>query len=419
MIPEKKFFAATLYPRTHDISKTWFIKFQVKDYEAGKLRFKKIYGYLNLIDNVDDRIKEANRYIEMLNNNELPPFAQGARNKPPLEAEGNFAVVRKVLANCLNKYKSQFYTEPQKVRYKNIKSKVNTLISWLEKNNYQHLTIAKLQSATCKEFLLYLLLQKKLTIKTRNCYKTDFTLLWKLLIDDDIIKFNPWKECEWMPHASQPFKKHTEDVQTIIEHELPKQDIQLYIAVWFIYGCYMRVIELSRLKISAIDFIRGVVKIDQHVCFKSKTREIPLPIKLLDTLKAYGYHQYNEDCYVFGANGFPSTTRIKYHYLRNKWKKFASQNNIPSKYKLYGLKHTGNTKMALTGINSRTLQKLNGHSSLEYIQKNYTGEISVDELMWLRQYQPQLGQPVKPQIQQRDEQMELLKAIKEKLDKLT
>jgi integrase len=148
---------------------------------------------------------------------------------------------------------------------------------------------------------------------------------------------------------------------------------------------------------------------------KSAGREVPMPLELMKLLKEQQYDLFNEDDYIFSATGMPGPNRVPYHYFRNKWKKFATKHSIPDKYKLYGLKHTGNTKMVMTGINSRTLQKLNGHSSLEYIQKNYTGELTVEDIMWVRDHQPKLGEPVKPVINQKDEQTELLKMILEKL----
>lgn len=415
MTPEKKFFSPTLYPRTYDISKKWFVKFFTKDYTAGKLKPNKLYGYLNLIEDVEERKREAQRYIDMLNNNELPPFAQGARKLAPLEAQGNFAVIGKVLTHTIEKHKREFYTEPDKVRLKNIRARLKTLLLWLEKNNLQKLTIGKFQFSYAKQFLSDLIIEQRLSVKTRNNYKTDLTLLWNLLIEDEIVKENPWKLCQWMKATGTPFKKHSENIQQIIQAQMPHDDIQLYIAIWFIYGCYMRVVELSRIKLSAIDFVRGILKIDGTVCMKSAGREVPIPLELMKLLKEQQYDLFNEDDYIFSPTGMPGPNRIAYQYLRTKWKKFATKHSIPDKYKLYGLKHTGNTKMVMTGINSRTLQKLNGHSSLEYIQKNYTGELSVEDIMWVRDHQPKLGEAVKPVMNQKDEQTELLKMILEKL----
>lgn len=79
------------------------MKFFTKDYSAGKPKPNKIYGYLNLIEDVEERKQEAERYIDMLNKNELPSFAQGARKLAPIEAHGNFAVIGKVLTQAIEK----------------------------------------------------------------------------------------------------------------------------------------------------------------------------------------------------------------------------------------------------------------------------------------------------------------------------
>ena len=106
MTPEKKFFNPTLYPRTRNIYDVWFVKYWVKDYKKGILIPKKAKGYLNHIDELDEREREAQRYIDMLNNNMQPPNAKGARRLLPQEAQGNFAETGRVLLEILENLSS-------------------------------------------------------------------------------------------------------------------------------------------------------------------------------------------------------------------------------------------------------------------------------------------------------------------------
>jgi integrase len=421
MTPEKKFFAPTLYPRvrTHKKGEMWFIKFYVKDYEKGKLKPLKYRGYLNHIEDFEEREREAQRIIQMMENNQMPPDAKGARRLPPENPHDNFAHIAQAIAHTLEQHKREFYTEPGIIRFQNLHSKLKTLTIWLQKVRLHKLTIGRFELKHAKDFLFYLMDERGLCMKTRNSYKIDFTMIWNMMIEDGKVKENIWKDipCE-KSYVLKSFSKHTDDVQAIIEKEMPNYDIQLYIAVWMVYGCFIRVIELSRLKISAIDWEKEVIKIPDNVCLKSGGREVPIPLQLMEILKRERYQEYDEDYYIFSNEGVPGEKRIAYHYLRGKWHRFRRKFNIPEKYKLYGLKHTGNTKFSLVGINARTLQKLNGHHSLEHIQKNYTGELSTDDIMYVRKYQPALGEKVKPVVQKSDEQVDMLKLILEKLNHL-
>jgi integrase len=419
MTPEKKFFSPTLYPRSRDISKVWFIKYYVKDYAKGILSPRKWKGYLNHIQCPIEREAEAERVIQILENNELPPNSKGCRRVPasPLPP-ADWAAISRVIDEVLARNQKRFFTEPARIRFNNLRTKANTLKIWLQRNNLQKLTVGRLTTAHAKDFLQYLITEKKLTPHTRNHYKTDLSAIWKLMREDGIQVSNVWVDIPLEKSYHKSFSKHTAEVQQIIEQEMPKYDMQLYIAVQMIYGCFFRVIELSRLKLSAINWNTEIIHIANDVCYKSGSRDVPMTKPLIDAMKAEGYHLQNEDYYIFSYDNKPGNERLSYHFLRKKWDNFRVKFGIADKYKLYGLKHTGNINMSIAGINARTLQKLNGHHSLEFIQKNYTGELTLEDVMFVREHQPRLGEQPKPAINKQMEQTELLRQLLEEIKKL-
>jgi integrase len=161
-----------------------------------------------------------------------------------------------------------------------------------------------------------------------------------------------------------------------------------------------------------------MLHITDDVCLKSGERKIIIPDAIMKAMREEKYFQYDMDDYIFSTNGKPGIKRLGYHSLRERWATFREVYKIDKRYKLYGLKHTGNTKMAEKGVNMKVLQALNGHHDLEYLQKRYTSEFSISDVNWLKEHQPKLGEIVKPVKNEMDEQTELLKEILQKLNKL-
>ena len=84
------------------------------------MKSNKIYGYLNLIKDIEERKQKVARYIACLENKEIPTFAQGARKVALEKVEGNFALIGKVLQEVIDRHQRYFITEPDKIRLKNI-----------------------------------------------------------------------------------------------------------------------------------------------------------------------------------------------------------------------------------------------------------------------------------------------------------
>ena len=100
---------------------------------------------------------------------------------------------------------------------------------------------------------------------------------------------------------------------------------------------------------------------------------------LLKIREVYNLHKYNRDYYVFGKGYKPGPECLGKNNLKNRFNSFREMLNMPSEYKLYSWKHTGNSLALDNNISMYALRDQNGHSSVQVTEiytKNKVGTIS-------------------------------------------
>lgn len=386
MTPEKKFFAK-LYPADGNMARTWFIKYFVKNYDSGKLQPKKYKGHLNLIADKDERLREAKRLLRAIEFDEELPNVKGARRIPAPEAPRNFADTIELATKALENIKYRI----DAITHKGYKSRIMTLRNWMDKTGRKAFPIGKFNVPVAKEFLRWMK-ETGYKNKTHNNYRASLSRLWDELKTEGIISANPWKDCVTLPNMSTPFRAMTENIEGLIVRELPKFDNQLWLVAQFIYYDFVRVCECGRLKLWMINWTNQTLTIPADVSRKGKKeRVVVIPDILFKQLLEMDYDEANPEHYIFSYNGVPGVRQLGYNNLSIRFRAFREKFNVPVAYKLYGMKHTGNSKLARHGVNARIQQLHNGHSSLEYTQ-HYVSSLGVTDTEFLKSEFPKLGE---------------------------
>lgn len=132
--------------------------------------------------------------------------------------------------------------------------------------------------------------------------------------------------------------------------------------------------------------------VPEYIARKSKkSRKLVIPKQLMQLLLENEYHLCEPDMYIFSKGGKPGYNRVGKNYFSRAFSKFREAFKIPIDYKLYGFKHTGNSKLASIGVNAQLQQKHNGHASLEYTQR-YNSNLSHADTKFLQEQFPSFAQ---------------------------
>lgn len=400
----------TLYPQDRNLKKYWFVKYPVNCYKTGKVKYKKYSGQLNLLNTVEERIEEGNAIIEKINQGLPLDLFQGYRKYKEQTKYDNFASIEKLCIAVLEDRAKRGEVEP--TTYITYKSRFQVFIHWLNETKRYQIPFAAFTIVHAKEFLKWAKAEKKFQNGYINSVKTLLFGLWKEIIVEKEIKgvSNAWADIDSLSHKSTPYLSLTVDLEKKIASTMPLFDSQLWILTQFIYYDFIRIAELTKMKIHNIDFHQCEITVPEHIARKSKQkRKLVIPNQLMKILIELGYDQAPADMYIFSRSGKPGYTQVGKNFFSRLYAKYRIEFGIPKEYKLYGFKHTGNSKLASIGVNAQLQQKHNGHASLEYTQR-YNSNLSHSDLNFLKNQFPSFAQVGKSLFRSEEKGLEFTEA---------
>lgn len=136
------------------------------------------------------------------------------------------------------------------------------------------------------------------------------------------------------------------------------------VAMEIAYGAGLRLNEVLRLKLTDIDSVRMILRVEQGK--GRKDRNVMLSPKLLETLRAY-WRQSRPKVWLFPGHGAkrPMNPTI----LQRAFKCAKEKAQIAKAASFHTLRHSFATHLLESGVNVRTIQALLGHCALGTTQR--------------------------------------------------
>jgi integrase/recombinase XerD len=163
-----------------------------------------------------------------------------------------------------------------------------------------------------------------------------------------------------------PFPRREKKLPLILSHEEVKAlleapgNLRHRTLLAILYGCGLRVAEVTQLKVSDIDSARNILRVRHGK--GCKDRQTLLPAKLLELLRCYWRNQRPTD-WLFPSSD--STRPISPKAVFLACRKAAQQAGIAKPVHPHSLRHAFATHLLEAGVNLRTIQILLGHANLE------------------------------------------------------
>lgn len=227
----------------------------------------------------------------------------------------------------------------------------------------------ELSDQQIKEYLLYLL-KNGASWSTINAAQSGLKQLYVNILKQG------WKvERLQRPKRDKklPQVLSVEEVESIINSA---GNIKHKVILLTLYATGVRLGELCKLKISAIDSKRMLIKVVQGK--GKKDRNTILSEKLLGMLRLY-YKKYRPEEYLFNGHhqGKPISERTVQHIFR----KSAERANIKREASVHTLRHSFATHLLEKGVDIFTISKLLGHTNIKtttvylHLQNSQMGSI--------------------------------------------
>lgn len=346
-----------------------YIEFRAYDPEQGKMRRKTIK--LNRIKGIINRRTYARqvikRLIEQLNNGWNPWIAKDVGDLIVFEEaiERYEAHIEKMLA-------SGYF---RKETYDGYKSYVKIMREYISKKRPTYY-VYQFDRKFCVDFLDYVFIERNNGAQTRNNYLNFLRVFSGFLVDKGYLKSKPTDGIA--PISKRLYKKEREciplDVVGSIADYCRKKEPELLFACYLLYYCFIRPVEMTRLKVRHFNLKACTLTIPGELSKNKMTQTITLPKKVIQYGIDLGVFSAPVEYFIFSYRLKPGDAEIDQKHFRDHWDNVRRALKLKKEWKFYSLKDTGITEMCDRNVAPRHVKDQARHSSLAitdiYLQKS-------------------------------------------------
>lgn len=269
----------------------WYLDFTRLDAETGQTTRHRQDFDLNDIPDLTIRQAVAERLVRYLHHfiRHDAPTAQKTDAEPATTVKDalQFAVKLK-LARTVPETASKY------------QSVERLLLQWLEQRSYLRMPVADFTRKYARAFFDWYVTRRQYRAQTVNNQITHLRSLWGELIDREICRENPWLSVK--PVRKEPKLRRAFDAEQrrIVAEEVERCDYWLFRGILLQFFCYVRPVELSRLRFKHFDFSTGTVLVDVHKGKQRRTRHATIPKSILPYFIDGKFEAYPANYFVLG-----------------------------------------------------------------------------------------------------------------------
>lgn len=348
--------------------KYWYIVYYQTNPATGTMERFRETRQINRVKNLRERSKLARHHIKEINNL-LPegwPFI--------IDQPEEIKIVSLEIA--VEKARNAKFNLTEENTHRSYRSICNVFLKYCKKEKLLKLPSTKFSKRMAYSFLDNLLEERKVKGKTYNNYIIHLRSIWYEMINREIIPKstpNPWVG---MKQANEEVDKvrrsFSIEERSIIADYIYKNDLYLFWAILLQYYCFLRPVELRRLRFSDFDLEKGTIFISASVNRKSKrSRTVTIPAFPLEIFRQEAFTKHPTNYLIFGEKFrphrnipcSPNAMNKKHKRILRKLVKAEKLSDIEGLV-FYSWKYTGITDMS-KNVSLINLQRQTGHSKPE------------------------------------------------------
>lgn len=221
------------------------------------------------------------------------------------------------------------------------RSRLNQLKIYLEETETDIKYVYQFDRAFAVDFLDYLILDKDVSAKTRNNYRTWLSTFASWLKERQYIDKNPIDDIH-MLKEEEKFRDPltTEDLVRLRDYTV-KRSPQFYLACMMEYYCFIRPDELRYVKVGDISITDQTVYIHPEFSKNRKGQVVALNDKVLRIMIEQKVFDHPSNEFLFGHDLTPGPEKIYVNQFRKEWQKVRKALGFPMSYQFYSLKDSG------------------------------------------------------------------------------
>lgn len=268
----------------------WCIDYTVFDRENGTETRHRHNFSLNSIPSIEVRSEVARILCE-----HLEAFVCAAPEKAIAKTAPPVTLRQAVTMALGEKFKL-----PRKNSHRSYKSVSKALLSWCDAQHLSNEPVKHFTKKNARSYWDYLTDRRQYRNVTLQNIRIHLGALWAEMISREVVDVNPWPAIKVGP-AEEKHRRPFTDVERItVATEAEKTDYWLFRAILLQFYCYIRPVEITRLKFKDFDLGRGIVVVQSGNAKKWKKRVATIPASVLHYFRDGRFDKYPANFYVLG-----------------------------------------------------------------------------------------------------------------------
>lgn len=269
-------------------SSRWYIDFTTYNPATGEeIRQRKDFD-LNDIEDLGTREAVGNiivRNIEQFSH--VRPGKSEATEGPSLKKAVELAVAIK-------------QTLPRKSSRRKYVTVSKSFLEWAKKIHYLDLPIMEFTRKHAVSYWDYFTTQKPYRGKTLNNYLDTLRTIWNVLDDRELIKTNPWERIKPAREEEKLRRVFTDEERLTVANAAKETDYWLFRGILLQFYCYIRPVELTRLKFKDFDFSRCTVTVREADAKQYRRVVKTIPKSVMPYFIDGRFEKYPANFFMFG-----------------------------------------------------------------------------------------------------------------------
>lgn len=183
-------------------------------------------------------------------------------------------------------------------------------LQWAKARGYDTLGVPMFGRRQAREFWDSLK-ENKFRARTQTNYLTGLRALWAEMIERELAEDNPWSGIKPPKRQEKLRRPFTADEKRAVAEYVEKHNYWLFRGILLQYFCYIRPVELTRLKFRDFDLAQGLVTVQEEAAksWKKSVKTIPKSIMhyFLDGI----FDRQAKSLFVFGRVGDKRRGRLE------------------------------------------------------------------------------------------------------------
>lgn len=335
----------------------WYVYFQYRHPVTRKMKPFKVRAGLNYIKTDRARTIEGNSRVAEMNRilkEGWSPFSNHLETYTNLEDQLKMVMDLKKSTLRHRSYQSYNYCK-------------NSLVTWIQKENLSYISAKDFTPVMAQRYFDSLL-KKGLKGRSFNKTKGFLVTIFNMLVEREIIEKNPFRKIGKLPEEVGNNLAFSNIQKDELSKYLKERNPRLYLFTQFIYFCYIRPLELLRLKVSNIDLSKGMIFIHGSQSKNKKSESVIIPDAFMPLVKSMNLPGFPADDFLFGfqlqtcPEPYSRNSVTKYH------KEALRALSIPDEHTMYSWKASGNIAAYQAGIDLYNIMRQNRHHALSQTQ---------------------------------------------------